>query len=120
MAEYGGQERRKDPRLTVNFIVSYRIEKSAESFDLSQTKNLSQGGMLLTTNKAFDIGTRLAMILRFPLVPQKIEMTGIVIESKEVVRDIIYETRIHFLDLDKDFFYKLGEFIKEHLKQKHD
>jgi PilZ domain len=116
MSNYGGPERRKNERLNVNFVVSYRIKEAEENFDLSQTKNLSQGGMLLTTNKQFQQGTRLAMILRFPLVPQKIEVIGIVIDSKEVVRDIIYETRIRFLNLDEEFFHKLGEFIREHLK----
>ena len=72
--------------------------------------------MLLTTNKQFELGTNLAMIIRFPLIPQKIQVTGIVVESKEVVRNIIYETRIQFMDLDEEFFYKLGDFIKEHYK----
>jgi Tfp pilus assembly protein PilZ len=115
MTGYQGPERRKSPRMAVNFVVSYRIEDAADSFDLSQTKDLSQGGMLLTTNKPFEAGTRLLMILRFPLVPQKIEVTGIVVGSREVVRDIIYETRIQFLNIDQEFFNKLGEFIKEHL-----
>tara|TARA_B100000315_G_C14518369_1_gene560296 strand:- start:113 stop:481 length:369 start_codon:yes stop_codon:yes gene_type:complete len=116
MNEYGGSERRGHPRVDVNFVVSYRIQETAHDYDLSQTKNLSQGGMLLTTNKKFTQGTCLSMILRFPLIPQKIEVTGIIVDSKEVVRDIIYETRIQFLDLDKEFFYKLGEFIKDNLK----
>ena len=102
--------------MSVNFVISYRIEKEQETFDLSQTKNVSQGGMLLTTNKEFQVGTRLAMILRFPMVPQKIKVTGVVIGSDEIVRDIIYETRIQFLNLDEDFFRKLGEFIRDHLK----
>ena len=116
MTKYDGQNRRKHQRMDVNFVVSYRIKETAHDFDLSQTKNVSPGGMLLTTNKQFQIGTHLAMILRFPLIPQKIEVTGIVIDSKEVVRNIIYETRIQFMDLDEEFFYKLGEFIKEHFK----
>src|SRR4030042_6611256 len=115
MATYSGPERRKFRRASVNFVVSYRIMETVDGYDLSQTKNVSQGGMLLTTNKKFAEGTRLAMILRFPLIPQKIEVTGRVIASKEVVRDIIYETRIQFLDLNEEFFYKLGEFIQEHL-----
>ena len=46
----------------------------------------------------------------------KIEVTGEVVDSKEVVRDLIYETRLKFIDLDEDFFRDLGEFIKERLK----
>lgn len=116
MPGYSGPERRKHARLDVNFVVSYRIKEAQGDFDLSQTKNMSQGGMLLTTNKEFGVGTHLAMILRFPLIPHKIEVTGVVVGCKQIVRDIIYETRIQFLDLDQEFFRKLGEFIKEHLK----
>ncbi|MBN3040479.1 MAG: PilZ domain-containing protein [Candidatus Omnitrophica bacterium] len=116
MKEYNGPERREHRRIDINFVVSYRIKEVSPDFDLSQTKNLSQGGMLLTTNKKFQKGLQLSMILRFPLIPQKIEITGVVIDSKEVVRDIIYETRIRFIDVNREFFSKLGEFIKENLK----
>ena len=116
MGMYSGEERRKQPRMTANFVVSYRIKKFPDGYDLSQTKNVSQGGMLLTTNKLFEKGTYLAMTIRFPLSPQKIEVTGEVVSSKQIVRDLIYETRIRFLDLDEEFFRKLGDFIRENLR----
>ncbi len=116
MEKYSGPEKRKHPRIEANFVVSYRIKEPGKGYDLSQTKNVSQGGMLLTTNRAFQKGTYLAMSIRFPLVPHKIEVTGEVVDSKEVVRDLIYETRIKFLDLDEDFFRDLGKFIEERLK----
>jgi len=116
MEEYGGPEKRKHPRLEANFVVSYRIKEPMGSYDLSQTKNVSQGGILLTTNRIFDKGIQLVMNIRFPLVPHKIEVTGEVVDSKEIVRDLIYETRIKFLDLDEGFFKELGEFIKKKLK----
>ncbi|MBU1112606.1 MAG: PilZ domain-containing protein [Candidatus Omnitrophica bacterium] len=116
MAQYQGSERRKHSRVDANFVVSYRIKEVVDGYDLTQTKNVSQGGMLLTTNRLFNKGTFLAMTIRFPLIPQKIEVTGEVVGSREVVRDLIYETRIRFTDLDEEFFQKLGEFIKEHLK----
>ncbi len=112
---YNGSEKRKHERLDVNFVISYRIQALPNGYDLSQTKNVSQGGMLFTTNKLFDKGICLAITIRFPFVPQKIEVLGIVIDSKEKVRDLIYETRIKFLDIDEKFFVDLGEFIKERL-----
>lgn len=116
MDEYTGSEKRKHFRVNVNFVVSYRIKELPHTYDLTQTRNASQGGILLTTNKIFEKGTGMAMIIRFPFVPQKIEVTGEVVASKEIVRDLIYETRIKFLDLDEDFFRKLGKFIEENLK----
>jgi hypothetical protein len=116
MSNYNGPERRKFQRMEANFVVSYRIKEFPDGYDLTQTKNVSQGGMLLTTNRLFEKGTCLAMTIRFPFVTQKIEITGEVVSSKEVVRELIYETRIKFLDLDREFFRKLGEFIEENLK----
>lgn len=115
MSEYKGEEKRKHSRLGANFVISYRIQALPNGYDLTQTKNVSQGGMMFTTNKLFEKGVCLAITIRFPFVPQKIEVSGIVIDSKEKVRDIIYETRIKFLNIDEQFFIDLGEFIREKL-----
>lgn len=111
MDKFKGQERRNHPRVNANFVVSYRIQKAPDNYDLSQTKNVSQGGLLVTTNRKFEKGIFLAITIRFPFIMQRIEVTGQVVESKEVVRNLIYETRVRFLDLDTEFFRKLGEFI---------
>lgn len=117
MRRYIGAERRKHSRMNANFIVSYRVRQVPDNYDLSQTKNVSQGGMMLTTNKKFEDGTCLAMTIRFPFVLQKIHVLAEVVDSKEVVRNLIYETRIRFLDLDEEFFRKMGEFISKHIKK---
>lgn len=114
--KYTGEERRKWPRINANFVVSYRIQETPDDYDLSQTKDIGQGGVLITTNKPFNTGAHLTMLLRIPFVPQKIEITGEVVASTEMVRDLIYETRVKFLSLNSDFFEKLGEFIKENIK----
>ena len=115
MAEFKGSEQRKHKRLGANFVVSYKIQALPNGYDLSQTRNVSQGGMMFTTNKLYDKGDCLAITVRFPFVPQKIEVSGIVIESNVKVRDLIYETRIKFLNIDEQFFKDLGEFIRERL-----
>ncbi len=116
MTDYKGPERREHERISVNFVINYRIQELPDSYDLSQTKDVSQGGVLLTTNKAFEKGTYLTMNLRIPFVSQKIELKGKVIGSREIVRDLVYETRVSFIGLDKKFFEKLGKFIKESLR----
>jgi hypothetical protein len=116
MNKYAGDERRKNPRLNANFVISYRIKQHQGTYDLSQSKNVSKSGILLTTNKAFESGTHLAMTIRFPFVPQRIEVVGEVIDSREVVKNLIYETRIIFQDLDSKFMEELGEFIQKRLK----
>jgi len=99
---YTGEEKRKNPRIDVSFVVSYRPLDEEELADLSQTRNFSQGGMLLTTNTAFKKGTFLKMFIRLPLITDKIHLLGKVLESKQVVKNLIYETRIVFQNLEDE------------------
>jgi len=97
---YAGSERRKQPRVAGKFVVSYRVKAEVDNYDISQTRNLSLGGMMLTTNREFSLGTVLAIDIRLPFFIDAINLTGRVIESKEVVKDLIYDTRIQFLEID--------------------
>lgn len=117
MEKYNGPEKRRHPRLNASFIVSYRIKDPSSDFDLSQTKDVSQGGFLFTTNKEFAQGTVLVMILRFPFVAEKIELHGQVVSSQEKVKNLIYETHIKFKDSDEAFLRRIGEFIKKKMKK---
>lgn len=117
MDKYVGPERRKYSRVNANFIVSYRIKKETADYDLTQSKNVSQGGMLLTTNKLFANGTLLELTIRFPFISERIKVVGAVMSCREVARNLIYETRINFLDLDQNFFQKIGEYIIKHPKK---
>ena len=83
---YSGEEKRKYPRATGRFIVSYRILEDNGNIDITQTKNLSLGGMLLTTNCKFPPGTNLALEIRLPFDPNAIMLIGKVLESKEVTK----------------------------------
>ena len=115
MEKFSGGERRKYPRLSANFVISYKIVNIPEGYDLSQSKNVGQGGVLLTTNKKFAIGTRLALKIKFPFVPHRIEVLATVVDSKEIAKDVLYETRLSFADLNKQFFQELGQFIEHRL-----
>ena len=95
-----GPERRKKPRIAGKFVVSYRVKTDIDNYDISQTRNLSLGGMLLTTNREFSPGTLLAIDIRLPFFIDAINITGKVVDSKEVVKDLIYDTRIQFLEID--------------------
>ncbi|MCF7872797.1 MAG: PilZ domain-containing protein [Candidatus Omnitrophica bacterium] len=117
MEKYNGPERRKHPRLNANFIVSYRIIEPPSDFDLSQTKDVSQGGLFLTTNRSFDPGTLLAMTIRFPFVSEKLKLTGQVVSSYEKVKGLLYETHIRFENSDEEFLKNIGNFIKKELNK---
>lgn len=98
---YVGPERRKAPRISARFIVSYRILDEVDNVDITQTKNMSLGGMLLTTNRQFSGGTHLALEIRLPFDPNPIMIIGRVIESREISKDLIYDTRMAFLAIDE-------------------
>ncbi len=111
------EERRKFPRLSANFTVSYKIKNIPENYDFSQTKNVGQGGVLLTTTRKFEAGTPLALLVKFPFLPQRLEILGTVVDSKEISKDLIYETRLAFSDTDNKFLKELGEFIAKQVRK---
>ncbi len=109
-------ERRAHRRTETNLVVSYRSKGIGSSYDISQSKNLSQGGMLLTTNRAFTGGALLTMTLRLPHMPDAIEVLGKVVMSKEIVRDLIYDTHVQFARLDDGARKQLGSFVVQSAK----
>lgn len=114
---YTGPEKRKQPRVAGRFIVSYRVLEENEKTDISQTKNLSLGGMLLTTNRKFDSGTNLALQIRLPFDPNPIMLIGKVVESKEITKNLIYDTRIAFLAVDEKHRKVISETVDFYTKR---
>jgi len=114
---YSGEERRKCPRADGRFIVSYRILDEINNVDITQTKNISLGGMLLTTNRIFNPGTNLAIEIRLPFDPNPIMLIGKVVESREIVKGMIYDTRMEFLAVDEKHRKIIGETVDYYLKK---
>lgn len=114
---YDGPERRKQPRISGRFIVSYRILEESDNVDITQTRNLSLGGMLLTTNRKFEPGTNLALEIRLPFDPNPIMLIARVIESREVTKDLIYDTRLIFLAVDEKHRGVIGQTLNYYLKK---
>jgi len=114
---YTGPERRRHPRVNARFIVSYRILDEADNVDISQTKNLSLGGMLLTTNRQFGIGTNLALEIRLPFDPNPIMIIAKVLESREISKDLIYDTRLNFLAIDERHRNVVKETVDYYIKK---
>ena len=114
---YGGPERRRHQRISGRFIVSYRILEENDNIDISQTKNISMGGMLLTTNRRFERGTNLAIEIRLPFDPNPIMLIGKVIESHEITKDLIYDTRIQFLAVDERHRHVINETVDYYTKK---
>lgn len=114
---YNGPEKRKYPRIDGRFIVSYRIAEEKDKVDTTQTKNLSLGGMLLTTNTPFKAGTNIVLEIRLPFDPTPIMLVAKVIESCEVTKDLIYDTRIEFLAVDQRHRAIITQTVEYYLKK---
>ncbi len=103
-----GQHPRRDARL----VVSYRPMDPTGGYDITQTRNVSQGGLLLTTASAFEPGERLAIQARLPFwgTPRLVQGATEAVESREIVRSLLYEIRVRFVDLDRRSFQIIGDF----------
>jgi len=98
---YSGAERRKHPRASGRFVVRYRLFEESDNVDITQTKNISMGGMYLTTNKKFESGVKLTLEIRLPFDPHPIMIIGRVLDSREVAKNLIYDTRLEFIAIDE-------------------
>lgn len=114
---YSGQERRRHARVNARFIVSYRVLEEENAVDISQTKNIGLGGMLLTTNREFKSGAKLAIEIRLPFDPNPIMLIGSVLESREIIKDLIYDTRLLFLAIDEKHRKVISDTIDYYLKK---
>jgi c-di-GMP-binding flagellar brake protein YcgR len=114
---YAGPNRRKCARVSGRFIVSYRILEDQDNADITQTKNLSLGGMLLTTNRYFDSGTSLALEIRLPFDPYPIMLIAKVLDSHEITKNLIYDTRLQFISVDERHEKVINETVDYYLKK---
>jgi len=113
MQAFENSDRRKYQRLVGGFLVYYKIKGPLENYNLTRTKNISRGGMLLTVDKPFEKLTDMEFIIRGPFTHgTDVRMAGVVLESREIVKDFIYEARIEFSESDVKSLDKLDEFIE--------
>ena len=64
------------------------------------------------TERAFRVGVVLELLIRAPFAMKPLEVTGKVLTSHEVVKNVVYETRIQFSEADRQRLAELDEFIK--------
>jgi len=97
---YVGEERREYPRVMADYLVVYRVLTEEEKKDITVTKNLSLGGMCLTTNRSFNKGERIILEMKMPFLLQPVILLGEVVDSREIVKDLLYDTHLQFLSTD--------------------
>ncbi len=107
-------ERRQFIRISGNFVVSYIdvTTKEAKS-DITQTRNISAGGILFTTDKKFPAGAMLRVKLKLPDTPDYIDIKVRVVGSHQLVKGILYDTRVKFIRIreeDRAFIRKMVDY----------
>ncbi|MCA9408913.1 MAG: PilZ domain-containing protein [Candidatus Omnitrophica bacterium] len=109
-------ERRQHLRIKKNFILTYFVkEKPSEQFEITQLKNISRGGMCFITTQSFSKNQELIIELKTPYISDTVHLQGIVHESHQKVKNMLYETRLEFRKLNteaKILLDKIIEFFK--------
>ena len=122
MPDKSNSECRKYHRIYKHFILTYfDLNDPLVRHDTSQLKNISLGGMCLVTSRPFSPATRLGVELKTPFLTEFVYLEGAVLESKEKIKNIIYETRLRFDQLppqSQSILKKLLEHF-EHEEKKH-
>ena len=108
---YRGSERRRSARIKGQFTVSYRV-LDEHNIDVTQTKNIGQGGIWFTTNRKLSPGTKLALNISLPLYAKPVVLIGSVVESKELPGSLVYDTRLAFLSVDERQRQVIGKTLK--------
>ena len=97
-----GQDRRRHPRRDASLVVSFRPDYPGAVYDITHTGNISEGGMLLTAASPFAPGTPLLLQARLTLrgTRRLVQGTAKVLGYRELVPNLLYETRVRFVELD--------------------
>ena len=104
-------EKRRYQRLDGTYFFSYKVEGSKEGYDMSRTKNISRGGILLTVNRIFEKGVKLDLIIRGPFALEPLKIKAEVLGYGEISSGF-YEIRIQFVHPDIASLEKLDDFIQ--------
>lgn len=112
-------ERRKSERVKRLLIVQYAAEPdNFLKWDMSTMKDLSEGGMLVTTSRNFPNGTVLKFRFQLPTEPhQKLTLKARVVCSENIVTKMGfvidgYSSRVEFLDMDDEQKAKLQKYVQ--------
>jgi hypothetical protein len=109
-------ERRKHPRLARQFMVRYSLAGSSGQDDVSQVKDISLGGICLTTYKAFEKGAKLLLKIKLP--GAEIMPTARVLDSRRLGTGtlVFCNTRLEFAEIKEADKQVLADRINTYLR----
>ncbi len=96
-AANSGSERRKHVRVDRNFILTYYDKNSPHiKNEITQLRNISRGGLCFVSTRAFPVSIELIVEMRTPFTTGTVILEGVVLESRERIKNMIYDVRIEF------------------------
>ena len=92
--------RRKYVRVYRNFILLYRLKGQENiTHEMSQVNNISRGGINFSSTILLAKGCQLRVELKTPFLNDKIDLEGVVLETREKIPNLIYEVRLEFQNI---------------------
>ena len=108
-------ERRRFKRIDGNYVVSYAyIEGEGLKFDVSQTKNLSEGGLLFIADRAFERDSILKIKLRLPEFSDYVIVKVKVITSHKLTKGMMYGVSARFIEVEQNVKDAIKRLAEEH------
>ncbi|MFC1624130.1 PilZ domain-containing protein [Candidatus Omnitrophota bacterium] len=108
-------ERRRFVRIDAEFMVYYTaIHERPPRSNAGQSRNISIGGILFITGREFPVGTILVVKIRLPNSPDYINLKVQVVDSKQKVKDIMYDTRAKFIGVEEKDIVSMQKVIEYH------
>lgn len=110
-----GAERRQFARIKKNYIIRF-VDKSSPSqnYEVSQIENISKGGLCFSARAPFKEGITLLIEIHTPFLSESILVDGLVLQSREKVKGMIYEIRVRFVDVPSEVLVILEKIEQYH------
>ena len=108
MAEEGptiGRDLRKSIRAKAKYILKYSLRgdnRNMVGVNISQIKDISAGGVKFTCSYKISRGTELDLNVKLPTSGREMFIVGKVEGVEEIMKDMIYETRVKFENINEE------------------
>ena len=90
-------ERRRSVRVQKTFIIRFCAKNDpSQKYEISQIKNISRTGICFTSTKPLAQGVIMLIEFRMPYVSDMISLEAQVLDSKEKVKNVVYENRLKY------------------------
>jgi len=111
-------ERRKYPRINKAFVISYfDLSNPRQKHEITQLKNISIGGMCFVATHPVDPATKLGIELKTPYLASVTQLEGITLDSREKIKNMVYEVRLEFDSLSEQSKILLDRIIEIFMKE---